>query len=167
MDARNRAFVVHVTPYRIRIKIPHRRRQTAFFADLQRALAEHPDIISIHVNALVASVVVHCRHGFKIASVRHCFTDLELVLPVPNSAAGPARQIVSARRVGDRSENSICLVSLAVKLAIAIATKRLEVLVREWILEFALRALLRELDRKLMQSRRLEAPRALLVAAAG
>jgi hypothetical protein len=92
---------------------------------------------------------------------------LELVIPAPGSPAGPrTRQIASAQRIRDRSRSSISLVSLVVRLTIAIATKQFEALIREWILEAAVRALLRQLYRKPMQALRLEAPRTLLVAAA-
>jgi hypothetical protein len=57
---------------------------------------------------------------------------------------------------------------LVVKLTIAIATRRLDGLIRELILEAAVQALVRQLYRKLMQSPRLEMPpRALRVAAVG
>jgi hypothetical protein len=167
MDAGSRAFVVHLTPHRIRIKIPLWQRRDAYFAALQRVLARRPDVISVRVNALVASIVIHCRDGFEITSISHCFMGLELVLPAPGSPAGPrTRQIASAQRIRDRSRSSICLVSLVVRLTIAIATKQFEALIREWILEAAVRALLRQLYRKPMQALRLEAPRTLLVAAA-
>src|SRR5947209_12270969 len=132
MDARNRAFVVHLTPRRVRIKIPRWERQNDNFAALQRVLERRPGVVSVHVSALVASIVIYCRDGFEIASVRHCFEGLELVLPA--FAASPwARQIAPTRRIHHRSESSFCLVGLVVKLAIAIATRRLEPLIRELI----------------------------------
>jgi hypothetical protein len=42
MDARSRAFVVHLTPHRIRIKIPRWRRHHDKFALLRRALESQP-----------------------------------------------------------------------------------------------------------------------------
>jgi hypothetical protein len=181
--------VVHLTPHRIRIKIPPRERQDAYFAALQRMLEQCPDVVSVHVNALVASIVIHYRDGFEITSVRNCLLDLELALPDDLSASLPARQIASDRRVGGRSKtstsktstsktsssktsssktsssnNSISLVSLIIKLTIAIVTKRLEAVIRELIVEAVVRVLLPRLYRKPMP--RLGAPRALLAAAA-
>jgi hypothetical protein len=167
MDARGRAFVVHRTPQRIRIKIPWWERQDHDFAALRRALERCPGVICVRVNALAASVVIHCDDEFEIASVRHCFVGLELVLPA--SGSGPwARQIAPARRAHDHSTRGISLVGLVVKLAIAIATRRPDALIKELILEAALQAVVQQLYRKRMQSPRLETPpRALLVPAVG
>ena len=167
MDAGSRAFVVHRTPQRIRIKIPRWERQDHDFAVLQRALERCPGVVSVRVNALVDSVVIHCHDEFEITSVRHCFVGLELV--VPASGPGPwARQIAPAQRIHDHSTGAISLVGLVVKLTIAIATRRFDALIRELILEAAVQALVQQLYRKLMQSPRLEMPpRALRVAAVG
>ena len=165
MDATSRAFVVHLTPHRIRLKIPQWQRQDDNFAALRRALEMHPDVVFVRVNALVASIVIHCRDGFEIASVRDCFAGLELVLP-PSGSAAWARQIASARRIRDGSERSSRLVGFLVRLLIAIATRRVEAVLRELILEAAVQVFVQPLHRKLMASPRLEAPRALLVAAA-
>jgi len=164
MDATNRAFVVHLTPHRIRIKIPQRERQDAYFATVQRALERHSGVVFVRVNPLVGSVVIHCLDGFAIASVGHCFAGLELVLPPCGSAA---RHNVPAQRFHNGSKGSICLASLIVKLTIAIATRQFEALIRELILEAAVQPLVQQLYRKAMQSLPLEAPRARLVAAAG
>jgi hypothetical protein len=167
MDARSRAFVVHRTPQRIRIKIPRWERRDDDFAALRRALERCPGVVCVRVNALVASVVIHCGDEFEIMSVRHCFVGLELV--VPASGPGPwARQIAPAQRIHDHSTRAISLVGLAVKLTIAIATRRPDALIRELILEVAVRALVQQLYRTLMRSPRLERPpRALRVAAVG
>jgi hypothetical protein len=167
MDARSRAFVVHRTPQRIRIKIPRWERQDDNFARLQRALERCPGVVCVRVNTLVASVVIHCGDDFEIMSVRHCFAGLEWVLPA--SGASPwARQMVPAQRIHGHSARAISLVGLVVKLTIAVATRRPDALIRELILEAAVQALVQQLYRKLMQSLRLERPpRALLVAAVG
>src|SRR6266446_9449360 len=168
MDARSRAFVVHRTPQRMRIKIPRWKRQDHDFAVLQRALERCPGVVSVRVNALVASVVIHCRDEFEITSIRHCFVGLELVVPASGPPAGPwARQIAPAQRIHDHSTRAISLVGLVVKLTIAIASRRLATLIRAVIIEAAVQALVQQLYRKLMQSPRLETPRALLVAAVG
>jgi hypothetical protein len=157
MDAKGRAFVVHRTPQRIRIKIPRWERQDHDFAALQRALEKCSGVVAVRVNALVASVVIHCRDEFEIMSVRHCFVGLELVLPA--SVAGPwARQIAPAQRIHGHSARGISLVGLVLKLTIAIATRRLDTLIRELILEAAVQALVQKLYRKLMQVPRLETP---------
>ena len=157
--------MVHRTPQRVRVKIPRWQRQDDNFAALQRALERRSDVVCVRVNALAASIVIHCRDGFEIASAGDCFAGLELVLP-PSGPPASARQIASAQRVRDGSESSIGLVRFFIRLLIAIATRRVEFLLRELILEAAVQALAQQLRRKLMASPRLEAPRALLVAAA-
>jgi hypothetical protein len=159
--------VVHRTPQRIRIKIRRWERQHDKFAALRQVLEQRPGVVSVRVNALVASVVIHCRDGFEIASARRCFEGLDLVIPASYSPAGlRARQIATVQHIRNRSESSIVLVGLVVKLTIAIATRRLDILIKELILEAAVHVLVRPLCRKLIQSPRLETPRALLVAAA-
>ncbi len=155
--------MVHRTPQRIRVKIPQWRRHDDNLAALQRALERRRDVVCVRVNVLAASIVIHCREGFEIASVRDCFTGLELVLAASGSDAR-ARQIVPAQRIRDGSRSSICLFSLVVRLLIAIATGRIEALLREMILEAAAQMLVQRLHRKL--TTQLETPRALLVAAA-
>ncbi len=136
--------MVHRMPQRVRIKIPRWERQDDNFAALRRALERCPGVVSVRVNALAASVVIHCGDEF-----------------------GPwARQIAPARRIHDHSTRAISLVGLVVKLTIAIATRRPYALITELILEAAVQALVRQLYRKLIQSPRLETP-PLLVPAIG
>src|SRR5260370_8744921 len=129
MDARSRAFVVHRTPQRIRIKIPRWRRQDHDFAALQRALERCPGVAWVRVNALVASVVIHCGDEFEITSVRHCFVGLELVLPASGPPPGPwARQIAPpqrAPRIHDHSPPAISPLGLVGTLTTPLATTRL------------------------------------------
>jgi hypothetical protein len=161
MDARSGAFVVHLTPHRIRVKIPRWRRQHGNFALLQRALESRAGVVCVRVNPLAASIVICCGDGFEIASLGDCFAALELRL-----APSPARERqIAAQRLRHRSQTA-SFVGFIVKLLIAIATRRFEALFRELILEAAAQVLVRELHRKLMQPARLAAPRALLVAAA-
>lgn len=161
------AVVVHRTPRRIRIKIPGWERRDADFLGLQRRLEACPDVIYVHVNPLVASVVIHCRDGFEIAAARHCFASLELVLAV--SIARTERrtwQIATSRRMTGRPAVSGRLAALAIELAIAIAARRLERLISEWIIQAVVQLLLRRLYRNPMPSPRLQVLRPLLAAAA-
>jgi hypothetical protein len=151
------AVVVHLTPHRIRIKIPGWERRDADFAALQDKLEMCPGVTHVHVNALVASVVIRCSDGFQIVSARLCFTGLELALPV---SADRTWQIASPKHVSGQ------LATLAVELAIAIWARRLEGLIIEWILQAAVRALLRRPHRSPAPLPQLEAPRPLLAAAA-
>ncbi len=162
MNAAACAVVVHLTPHRIRIKIPGWERRDANFAALQGKLEMCPGVTHVQVNALVASVVICCSDGFQIASARLCFTGLELVLPV-SATAGVERR---TRRIASAGHVSGQFATLAIELVIAVWARRLEGLIIEWILQAFVRALLRRLHRNPAPSPRLEAPQPLLAAAA-
>jgi hypothetical protein len=165
MDARSGAFVVHLTPRRIRIKIPRWRRHPDNFAVLQRALESRPEVVCVRVNPLAASIVIHCGDGFEIASVRDCFAGLEFFL-APCGLSGRACQIALAQRVR-HDPQSARFAGFILGLVIAIATRRFAAVFRELILEAAARAFVRQLHRQLIGSTRLAAPRAPLAAGAG
>src|SRR5215471_10880523 len=78
MHARTRAFVAHRTPTRIRIKIPDRQRQEAYFAALERVLIQHPNIVRVDSNPLTASVIIECREGFELTPQHRQFLGLEI-----------------------------------------------------------------------------------------
>jgi hypothetical protein len=161
------AIVVHLTPRRIRIKIPGWERRDADFTALQRRLEACADVIHVRTAPLAASLVVHCRDGFEIASARHCFTGLELLLPTSAIASTERRtwQTAASRRMRHRPAVSWRLAALAVDLAIAVSARRLEALLGEWIIQAVVQLLLRRLRRNLTPL--LPAPRPLLAAAAG
>jgi hypothetical protein len=166
LNRAGRAVVVHLTPRRIRMKIPGWERRDADFLALQRRLEACPNVIHVRVNPRVASVVIHCRDGFEIASSRHCFTSLELVLP-DSAVAGAERQtwrVAASERMQRRPAVSWRLAALAVDLAIAVSTRRLEALISEWIIQAVVQLLLRRLYRN--PTPRLQVPRPLLAAAA-
>lgn len=161
------AFVVHLTPRRIRIKIPGWERRDADFAALQRGLEACPGVVHVRATPLVASLVIHCRDGFEIASARHCFTGLELLLP-SSAIASTGRwtwQTAASSRMKHRPAVSWRLAVLAVDLVIAVSARRLEVLIGEWIIQAVVQLLLRRLHRN--PTPLLPAPRPLLAAAAG
>jgi hypothetical protein len=157
------AVVVHLTPHRIRIKIPGWERRDAVFVALQGKLEGCPGVTHVRVNALVASVVIHCGEGFQIAAVGRCFAGLELVIPVSATVGAQqrTRQIASPEHVSGQ------LATLAVELALAVWARRLEGLVIGWIFQAAAQALLRRLHRN-AASPQLKAllPQPLLAAAA-
>jgi hypothetical protein len=161
------AVVVHQTPYRIRIKIPEWERCDANFAELQGKLEACPGITHVHVNPLVAGIIIHCSEGFRIASAHHCFTGLSLVVPasvavVPSQWAWP---IGTPGLIGHHSALSGQLVGLAFDLIIAVWTGRLKRPIIEWVLQAAVPMLLRLLCRYPTPPRL--APQRLLAAAAG
>jgi hypothetical protein len=53
------ALVSHSLPTRLRIKIPSRKRDAAYFAAVQEGLSSCPGVTRVEVNPLVGSVLVH------------------------------------------------------------------------------------------------------------
>jgi hypothetical protein len=155
--------VVHMTPHRIRVKIPGWERRETAFVTLQRRLERCPGVIHVRVNPLVASVVIHRGDQFQLASALHCFAGLEVVLPayVAGNPKPQAWQIASSEAIGYRPAVSGRLAAVAFDLVMAIWTRRLEGLITEWIFQAVAQVLLRQLCRSLIP-----APRPQLAAAA-
>ncbi len=64
------AYVVHETPSRLRLKVPTRRRDTAFFCDARRRLSEEIPGARIDVNPRTASILIYAPHaGRAIAAL--------------------------------------------------------------------------------------------------
>jgi hypothetical protein len=149
MHAASRAFVVHCTPTRIRIKIPERQRQEAYFTALRRALLQHPDVLGVHANPLTASVVIECRDGFAFLTQNHHFPGLELR---PVQTQGPARNQLPTLTHGPDSGHSsptgtIGLAAVLIKLLVALATKQLGAQLIDWVVAAVVRAASAERDR--------------------
>ena len=159
MDGRSRAFVVHRTAHRVRIRIPRWQRHHDNFALLQQALESRAGVLCVRVNPLAASIVINCSDGLEIASVRDWFAGLDLQL-APCGLPARTRQIAPAGSQGAG------FIGLFVRLLIAIATKQFEAMLRELILEAAAQVLVRRLHRRLMGPTRSAAPQALLAAVA-
>jgi hypothetical protein len=163
------AVVVHQTPHRIRIRIPGWERRDVCFAAMRDKLEACPGVSHVRVNALVAGIVILCTDGFHIASARHCFTGLDLVVAV-SSAAIPgqqSRQIATCGPAGHRPAVSARLAALAFDVAIAVWTRRLESLIIEWIFQAAVEVMLRRLCRYRTPSQKLQDLQPLFAAAAG
>lgn len=63
------AYVTHAVPGRTRIKIPSKRGNGLFFAQLERDLRKCPDIASIQVNHRAGSALVAFRAEGSLASL--------------------------------------------------------------------------------------------------
>jgi hypothetical protein len=152
MYPKSRAFIVHRTPGRLRMKIPERQRQVSYFTALQRILVDHPQVVSVEVRPLTASVVINCRPGFDLSMLRNRFIGLD-VHPPP-SAGSPGRQMGRrAAKLDDRirafSGGDVGLASFIIKLVIAIATKQVGPQLIEWGAEALVRAVKHENSRAL------------------
>jgi hypothetical protein len=143
MSSRNWAFVVHRTPTRLRIKIPERRRQVAYFAALRRVLVEHPDVVGVEVNPLTASVVINCRPGFDLTAPGNRFLGLQVALggsAAPSAGQTWLRPAALDRRIRTLSGGELGLVAFIIKLVVAIVTKQLGPQLIEWGAEALVRA---------------------------
>lgn len=56
-----KAYVIHQTPFRLRLKIPSRKGDRMYFASIQEALSRYPGVEKVSVNATTAGVLL--LHG--------------------------------------------------------------------------------------------------------
>lgn len=68
MPERPRAVICHVTSGRLRLRIPERRRDEAFFAHLEERLSAWPGVEHVGVDAITAGVVVRFADGPAFAA---------------------------------------------------------------------------------------------------
>ena len=150
MHAQTPAFVVHRTPTRIRIKIPERRRQQAYFAALERVLVKHRDVVRVHSNPLTAGVIIECRKGFDLTAQHRRFLGLEMpeakgVLP----AAGGCPAYVARPNDGIGAlPGALTFASVTLKLIVAISSKQVGVQLIEWVIEALAQAARHEARRR-------------------
>jgi hypothetical protein len=146
MQAADEAFIVHRTPTRIRMKIPHRRRQEAYFAELKRDVMKQPGVVAVHVNALSASMVIECGNSLKLLAGNPRFGGLELFDGEPSLPAD--NPLVHSVRGDDLNElqygDAIGLIGILIKIIVAIATKQLGVQLTEWVFAVAAQSARRE-----------------------
>lgn len=79
----NQVLFVHNLPRRTRLKVPQRRGDAVFFADLRRRLAACSGVDSVSASPDAASIVVHHSPEFQWSTVR--LEALGLKLGDPNA----------------------------------------------------------------------------------
>lgn len=146
MHAQTRAFVVHRTPTRIRIKIPQRQRQQAYFAALERVLVEHPDVVRVHSNPLTAGVIIVCRKGFDLTAQHRRFLGLQMLERLPTS--GCPAPMAQPNDGMDGLLPTVTLASGALKLIVAAITKQVGVQLVEWVIDAIVQAARHEAQRR-------------------
>lgn len=84
------AYIAHHTPGRVRIEIPARRGDNAFFAALSKQLAQSEQVLDARVNAAAASLVL--QYAGQLDDVLDEFRQTALGLPeaAPQRRAAPA-----------------------------------------------------------------------------
>lgn len=147
MHAQTRALVVHRTPTRIRIKIPNRRRQRAYFAALERVLAEHPDILRVHANPLAGSVIIECRQGFDLTAQQRRFLGLEMLERESALPAHRGHQALPNEEI-DAVADALAFAPMIFKLVVAIMTRQVGLQVIEWAIDAFAQAARREARRR-------------------
>jgi hypothetical protein len=60
------ARICHLTARRMRVKIPDKRRDTAFFDDIVGRLSRRQDVERVEANPLTASILVYCSDSQKL-----------------------------------------------------------------------------------------------------
>jgi hypothetical protein len=149
MHAQTQAFIVHRTPTRIRIKIPKRRRQPAYFAALERVLGKHPDVVRVHSNPLTAGVIIECRKGFDLTAQHRRFLGLEML--EPNGVLPTSGYPVHIARPNDGIDalpGVLICASVTLKLIVAITTKQMGVQLIEWVIEALAQAARHDVQRR-------------------
>jgi hypothetical protein len=137
MHAQTRAFVVHRTPTRIRIKIPDRQRQQAYFAALERVLIQHPNILRVESNPLTASVIIESREAFELTPQQRQFLGLEIceAKDIGRDIGQPGYVVRAGNGTGALSENGFTFAVLILKLIVAISTRQFGVQLLEWFID--------------------------------
>ena len=137
MHARTRAFVAHRTPTRIRIKVPDRQRQEAYFAALERVLIQHPNIMRVDSNPLTASVIIECREGFELTAQQRQFLGLEIrdAKDIGRDIGQPSYVVQASNGTATLSENGFTCAVLILKLIVVISTRQFGVQLIEWFIE--------------------------------
>ena len=92
---RSAALVVHQTRDRIRLRLPDRRRDVAFFLDLYEDLREIPGVTDVVINPLTASVLLN----FSVESARTVVVSLKHIglLPREKKEEHPSTRPVLGR----------------------------------------------------------------------
>lgn len=149
MHAQTRAFVVHRTPTRIRIKIPQRQRQQAYFAALERVLIQHPDVVRVHSNPLTAGVIIVCRKGFDLTAQHRRFLGLQTLETKGALATSGCPAPMAQPNDGiDGLLPTVALASGALKLIVAVITKQVGVQLVEWVIDAIVRAARHDAQRR-------------------
>jgi hypothetical protein len=131
------AYLVHGARTRLRIKIPGRRHDEAYFSLLRRTLSGRIGIRAVRVNPLTASVLIVHDGTLDWRMLRQ--PDLGFHLQ-PAMAASPCSRVPG--RAGVTTDAQVNLVSVLTRLALAAMTGRLAAQLLEWCLDAMLQALI-------------------------
>jgi hypothetical protein len=149
MHAQTRAIVVHRTPTRIRIKIPIRRGQHAYFAALERILMAHPDVVRVQLNPLTAGLIIECQKRFDLTAEQRRFLRLEVLKPNGALPGSSSQSYVARPDDGiEALSGALTFASVIHKIIMAITTKQVGVQVIEWVIDALVQAARHEARRR-------------------
>jgi hypothetical protein len=63
------AEIAHATPGRVRLRVPHRRGQTKFFAEAERRIAKLGGVHAVSANRHTGSITIHHGDQFRLECV--------------------------------------------------------------------------------------------------
>ncbi len=79
MDKISEAIISHALPTRLRIKIPSRKRDAAYFAAVAESLSGCPGVLGIETNSGIGSILVHYSGDVKTLAAFARAKDLFLI----------------------------------------------------------------------------------------
>jgi hypothetical protein len=91
------AFVAHRTASRLRLRVPSRRGDDAYFSALERTLSQCDHVVSAQGNALTGSIVIRHTCHFDLSPVGFARFGLACSMPAPATKVG--KQKFSAKHV--------------------------------------------------------------------
>jgi hypothetical protein len=86
------AYVAHSVPGRLRLRIPTKRGDAAYFADLHARLSNRQEVADVAVNAGTGSVLVRLNAGFALADLAGGAQALSL-FEVQSTPTAPAKAV--------------------------------------------------------------------------
>lgn len=157
MTQGQRAYLVHRTAGRLRLKIPGQRHNAQFFENLRRQLSGCEGVIDIQLNVRAASIAIVHRECFDLEVLRNRFLDLDM--QVPGAQPVGERSITGRVADVDRMIRTVSggeedLPSVLAKVAVAVIARPSPLQLLEWIVEAALRAILKWMSAPSAQIRR-------------
>ena len=117
----SQAYVVHRTASRMRLRIPGRRLDQAYFERLKQRLIRSLGVMAVEINPLTASVLIEHSSNFKLAS----FGALGIALAIGEPGAGGGQRHGVSHRAQSQRDEGTDLLWAAAKLAYAAMTGRL------------------------------------------
>jgi hypothetical protein len=126
MELLDFAFVVHRTADRLRLRVPGRRNDSGFFADLERKLEACDGIVSSKANPLTGSVILRHTRTFEPSTA--AFARLGLACAVPEKPAS----LAPTRSFGGEAK----LVSLGIHILAAAIARRPALQLAQILLQF-------------------------------